>query len=78
MRRISDNVEPDQNWAGPAAFEIMPDGRIGDQMKKLTLSFWLALAAAGVFVIQAAGPGTFHFDDPAPTCPPDCADPGGN
>ncbi|HLG99763.1 MAG TPA: hypothetical protein VKX49_25870 [Bryobacteraceae bacterium] len=40
-------------------------------MKKLTLSFWLALAAAGVFVIQAAGP-SMHFDDPMPTCPPDC------
>jgi len=43
-------------------------------MKKLTLSFWLALAAAGIFVIQAAGPSVLqtHFDDPAPTCPPVC------
>ncbi len=44
-------------------------------MKKLTLSFWLALAAAGVFVIEAAGPLTHqtHFGDPIPTCPPDCS-----
>ena len=43
-------------------------------MKKLTMSFWLALAAAAVFAIQAAAPSTqqMHFDDPAPTCPPDC------
>lgn len=45
-------------------------------MKKLTLSFWLALAAAGVFVIEAAGPSTqTHFGDPIPTCPPDCSQP---
>jgi hypothetical protein len=41
-------------------------------MKKLTLSFWLALAAAGMFVIQAAGPLSHRTDDPLPTCPPDC------
>jgi hypothetical protein len=43
-------------------------------MKKLTLSFWLALAAAGMFVIQAAAPFSHQvrLDDPAPTCPPDC------
>jgi hypothetical protein len=46
-------------------------------MKKLTLSFWLALAAAGMFVIQAAGPLSHNVvvDDPAPTCPPDCKSP---
>jgi hypothetical protein len=43
-------------------------------MKKLTLSFWLALAAAGVFVIEAAGPSTHQsFGDPIPTCPPLCS-----
>jgi len=43
-------------------------------MKKLTLSFWLALAAAGIFVIQAAGTSAnqTRFDDPIPTCPPTC------
>ena len=43
-------------------------------MKKLTLSFWLALAAAGIFVMEAAGPSTqTHFGDPIPTCPPFCS-----
>ena len=43
-------------------------------MKKLTLSFWLALAAAGILALQAAGPvRQMHFDDPIPTCPPDCS-----
>lgn len=42
-------------------------------MKKLTISLWLALAAAGVFAIQAvpsshAVQGTVPF----PTCPPEC------
>ena len=43
-------------------------------MKKLTLSFWLALAAAGIFVAQTASPfsQTMRTDDPAPTCPPEC------
>ncbi|MBZ5608676.1 MAG: hypothetical protein LAP38_10485 [Acidobacteriia bacterium] len=43
-------------------------------MKKLTLSFWLALAAAGLFVLQAAGPFSHptRMDDPMPTCPPEC------
>jgi len=47
-------------------------------MRKLTLSFWLALAAAGIFVIQATGKAQHRFDDPAPTCPPDCPEPTGN
>jgi hypothetical protein len=42
-------------------------------MKKLTLSFWLALAAAGIFVIQATGTSVHRGDDPAPTCPPTCS-----
>jgi len=42
-------------------------------MKKLTLSFWLALAAASVFAIEAAAPSTHqNFGDPIPTCPPIC------
>ncbi|HEX6897060.1 MAG TPA: hypothetical protein VF146_17400 [Bryobacteraceae bacterium] len=42
-------------------------------MKKFTLSFWLALAAAGIIASQAAVPSTqIQFDDPIPTCPPDC------
>jgi len=45
-------------------------------MKKLTLSFWLALAAAGVFMAQTSTPVTTaaRFDDPIPTCPPLCPD----
>jgi hypothetical protein len=45
-------------------------------MKKLTLSFWLALAAAGIVVIQNATPLTSQVrtDLPLPTCPPDCPD----
>lgn len=43
-------------------------------MKKLTLSFWLALAAAGIFGIQAMAPKSqaIQTDLPIPTCPPDC------
>jgi hypothetical protein len=43
-------------------------------MKKLTLSFWLALAAAGIIAIQAAAPKStiVRTDVPIPTCPPDC------
>ncbi len=44
-------------------------------MKKLTLSFWLALAAAGIFALQAAAPKSHthvQTDVPFPTCPPDC------
>ena len=42
-------------------------------MKKLTLSFWLALAAAGIFAMQAAAPKSQNAqtDVPLPTCPPD-------
>jgi len=43
-------------------------------MKKLTLSLWLALAAAGIFAVQAF-PSSNHSttsDVPFPTCPPDC------
>lgn len=45
-------------------------------MKKLTLSFWLALAMAGVFAAQSSGPLSTkaRFDDPIPTCPPLCPD----
>ena len=43
-------------------------------MKRLTLSFWLALAAAGFLVIQTAAPYSHktRMDDPIPTCPPLC------
>jgi hypothetical protein len=42
-------------------------------MKKLTLSLWLALAAAGVFVIHAMPSShAVTMDVPIPTCPPDC------
>jgi hypothetical protein len=40
-------------------------------MKKLTLSLWLALAAAGMIAIQAF-PSAHANVDPFPTCPPDC------
>jgi hypothetical protein len=44
------------------------------QMKKLAMSFWLALAAAGLMVVQASGPFSHQsrMDDPMPTCPPEC------
>lgn len=46
-------------------------------MKKLTLSFWLAVATASIFVIQLASPvsGQARRDDPMPTCPPECPKP---
>jgi hypothetical protein len=45
-------------------------------MKKLTLSFWLALAAASIIVVQTATPSTSQVrtDLPIPTCPPECPD----
>jgi hypothetical protein len=39
-------------------------------MKKLTVSLWLALAAAGVFAVQALP--THTNVAPFPTCPPEC------
>ena len=46
-------------------------------MKKLKLSFWLALATAGIFTIQLASPISHarRLDDPMPTCPPECPKP---
>jgi hypothetical protein len=42
-------------------------------MKKLTMSLWLALAAAGIFAIQAMPPShPVSMNVPFPTCPPDC------
>jgi len=42
-------------------------------MKKLTLSLWLALAAAGIFAIQAMpSKNNMTADMPLPTCPPEC------
>ncbi len=45
-------------------------------MKKLTLSFWLALAAASIIVVQNATPlsSQVRTDLPIPTCPPECPD----
>ncbi|MGB6947005.1 MAG: hypothetical protein WBE37_31700 [Bryobacteraceae bacterium] len=40
-------------------------------MKKLTLSLWLALAAAGIFAVQAL-PSSHANVVPFPTCPPSC------
>ena len=42
-------------------------------MKKLTISLWLALAAAGIFALQAlpSKHGTVA-ELPYPTCPPGC------
>jgi hypothetical protein len=44
------------------------------KMKKFKLSFWLALATASMFAIQLAAPASHssRFDDPMPTCPPEC------
>ncbi len=39
-------------------------------MKKLTLSLWLALAAAGIVAMQASPSHSKAV--PFPTCPPDC------
>jgi hypothetical protein len=46
-------------------------------MKKLTVSLWLALAAAGIIALQAM---PSHNAVPFPTCPPSCPNgtPGGN
>ena len=46
----------------------------GETMKNLTLSFWLALAAASIIVVQNATPlsSQVRTDLPIPTCPPDC------
>jgi len=44
-------------------------------MKKLTLSFWLALATASVLMIQATNNPSHSAqakDVPFPTCPPLC------
>jgi hypothetical protein len=42
-------------------------------MKKLTLSLWLALAAAGVIATQAIpSKHVVATDVPFPTCPPKC------
>lgn len=42
-------------------------------MKKITMSLWLALAAAGIIASQAM-PSSSHIvaDAPYPTCPPEC------
>jgi hypothetical protein len=40
-------------------------------MKKLTMSLWLALAAAGIIALQAM-PSSHANVVPFPTCPPDC------
>jgi hypothetical protein len=41
-------------------------------MKKLTLSLWLALAAAGIIAVQAMPASHDTGVAPFPTCPPDC------
>ena len=74
MRLISLNANssqfadrtPDCEAAGP------PNPR-RINMKKLTLSLWLALAAAGIIAIQAMpSKHSTAMDVPFPTCPPDC------
>jgi len=46
-------------------------------MKKIKVSFWIAIATVGMFAIQLASPVTHQvrFDDPIPTCPPECPRP---
>jgi hypothetical protein len=41
-------------------------------MKKLTLSLWLALAAAGIIALQAMPSSNGAGIAPFPTCPPSC------
>jgi hypothetical protein len=43
-------------------------------MKKLTISLWLALAAAGIIAMQTM-PSSQTNALPFPTCPPDCPPP---
>jgi hypothetical protein len=61
------NRKPDCEAAGP----LNPRRT---NMKKLTLSLWLALAAAGIFAIQAmpSKHNATAMDVPLPTCPPEC------
>lgn len=43
------------------------------KMKKLTMSLWLALAAAGIFAAHAMpSKHNAKMDMPLPTCPPEC------
>jgi len=41
-------------------------------MKKLSLSLWLALAAAGIIAMQAMPSSPVMGAAPFPTCPPSC------
>ena len=41
-------------------------------MKKLALSLWLALAAAGIIALQTLPSSHGAGVTPFPTCPPDC------
>jgi hypothetical protein len=57
---------PDCEAAGP------PNSR-RINMKKLTISLWLALAAAGVFAVHAVPfKHNVVMNVPYPTCPPEC------
>jgi hypothetical protein len=63
---------------GPNCEAAVPPNLRRINMKKLTLSLWLALAAAGMIAIQAMpskhslAKHTVAMDDPFPTCPPEC------
>lgn len=41
-------------------------------MKKITMSLWLALAAAGIIATQAMPSSHVVASAPFPTCPPEC------
>ena len=41
-------------------------------MKKLTMSLWLALAAAGFIALHAVPSSPISSAAPFPTCPPEC------
>jgi hypothetical protein len=62
--------------SGQAPFSAIAPRTKGETMKNLTLSFWLALAAASIVFVQNATPfsSQVRADLPIPTCPPDCPD----
>jgi hypothetical protein len=61
---------------GPALLGAKNRKQKENLMKTLTLSFWLALAAASIIVVQNATPASSQVrtDLPIPTCPPECPD----
>src|SRR5580704_1864326 len=72
----SDSVRCCFHTRGHALLSAMRPRTKEKLMKNLTLSFWLALAAASIIVVQNATPlsSQVRTDLPIPTCPPECPD----